>query len=120
MHAIVIDDSRATRRILRDILQQIGFEVNEAGDGRAGLECLARQGRTDLALVDRNMPDMDGLEFIRAVRADSRYRDLRLVLVTTPEELAGTRDAGADAYLPKPFTRETIWEQLERLSVLPS
>jgi two-component system chemotaxis response regulator CheY len=120
MHALVIDDSRATRRILRQILEKLGFEVSEAGDGREGLAHLARQGGVELALVDRNMPDMDGLEFIRAVRADGRYRDLRLVMVTTEEELAGARQAGADGYLGKPFTREALREQLQRLGVAPA
>ncbi|MGN6545398.1 MAG: response regulator, partial [Aureliella sp.] len=76
MRALVIDDSRATRRIIGDIMQRLGYEVTEAGNGREGLdrlEQLMQLGLPDVVLVDWNMPVMDGLEFIKAVRAVEAY-----------------------------------------------
>lgn len=122
MRALVIDDSKTMRSILGRILQQIGFEVAEAGDGRQGLDRLRQFGKPDLALVDWNMPEMNGCEFVRAVRADPAFSDLRLMMVTTENELsqvAAALDAGADEYVMKPFTREVIVEKLNLLGVGP-
>ena len=73
MRALVIDDARTMRLILKHVLTDIGFAVSEAGDGRAGLEQLERMDRPDVVFVDCFMPEMDGFEFLRAVRADARY-----------------------------------------------
>jgi two-component system chemotaxis response regulator CheY len=70
MRALVIDDSRAMRSILGRMLRELGFEVLEAGNGREAIACLEAPGGVDLALVDWNMPEMDGLEFVRQVRAE--------------------------------------------------
>ena len=115
MFALVVDDSKATRMILGQILRQIGFEVAEAGDGREGLEQLKRL-HPHAVLVDWNMPDMNGLEFVRAVRADPSYAGLRLLLVTSEEDqgqILIALEAGADAYVKKPFTKEVILEKLQ-------
>jgi two-component system, chemotaxis family, chemotaxis protein CheY len=123
MRALVIDDARAMRSILRQMLRPLGFEVAEAGDGRAGLEALRREGRPDVAFVDWNMPVMGGLDFVRAVRADAALAGLRLVLVTSEEERAQAdtaRAAGADGYVSKPFTPATIRGVLERLGLAPA
>jgi two-component system chemotaxis response regulator CheY len=123
MQALVIDDSKTVRSILRKILGQIGFEVSEAGNGREGLQRLGELERPDLALVDWNMPEMDGLEFVRAVRADPRYAGLRLMMVTTENELTRVHtalEAGADEYVMKPFTDEVIREKLELLGIAPA
>jgi two-component system chemotaxis response regulator CheY len=122
MHALVIDDSKAIRGILKKILGQIGFEVAEAANGREGLERVRELGPPDLALVDWNMPEMDGLEFVRAVRSDSRNSGVRLMMVTTENELARVNsalEAGADEYIMKPFTHEVIREKLELLGIAP-
>src|SRR3954466_10214314 len=98
MHALVVDDSKAVRSLLGRMLRQVGFEVAEAANGREGLERLRRPGRTDVALVDWNMPEMDGLEFVRTVRADPSLAGLRLMMVTTENELervAVALEAGA-------------------------
>jgi two-component system chemotaxis response regulator CheY len=120
VRALVIDDSKAVRRILGEILQELGFEVWEAANGREALRLLKEVEAADLALVDWNMPEMDGIEFVRAVRADTAYDDLRLIMVTTEAEedkVVGALNEGADAYVVKPFTKATIVQKLDVLGV---
>lgn len=122
MRALVIDDSRATRAILRRILQQLDFEVREAADGREAMGVLeaAGPGGIDLALVDWNMPVMDGLEFVKTVRARSDYDALILMMVTTEGDtghMVEALAAGANEYAMKPFTASVIEEKLALLGV---
>jgi two-component system chemotaxis response regulator CheY len=120
MHALAIDDSRAMRMILGQILKALGFEVTEAANGKEALERLKYIGHVDVALVDWNMPEMSGIEFVRAVRADDRYGDIRLMMVTTENEMSKIEEAlqaGADEYVMKPFSRMVIREKLELLGV---
>jgi two-component system chemotaxis response regulator CheY len=119
MRALVIDDARTMRLILKHVLTGIGFAVTEAGDGRAGLEQLARLGRPDVVFVDCFMPEMDGFAFLRAVRADARYAGLPVLMASAGEadEQAQARAAGADDFLVKPFSRESVLATLERLGV---
>jgi len=120
VRALVIDDSRTMRKILGRILQPMGFEVAEAGDGREGFERLRQAGNIDIVLVDWNMPEMDGLAFVRAVRADSTYEAVRLMMVTTESDLsrvATALEAGADEYVMKPFSEDVIREKLVLLGL---
>jgi|SRR5581483_2957454 len=120
MHALAIDDSRAMRMILAQILRALGFEVTEAANGREALERLPYVGPVDLALVDWNMPVMSGIEFVKAVRADPKLADMRLMMVTTENEMSKIEEAleaGADEYVMKPFSRSVIREKLELLGV---
>ena len=120
MRALVIDDSRAIRGILCKFLRELGFEVYEAGDGKDALSVLHEIRSADLALVDWEMPVMNGLEFVRAVRAERSFDCLRLMMVTTKsefEDVAQALDAGADEYVMKPFTKEAIEEKLMLLGV---
>ena len=83
MRALVIDDSKAIRIVLRKLLGELGFEVVEAADGREALQRLnGPMGPFDLALVDWNMPEMNGLEFVREVRGQGGHEDLTMVMVT--------------------------------------
>jgi len=126
MRALVVDDSRAMRAILSRILREAGFEVLEAEHGREALELLRKHHVTqpfELALVDWNMPEMGGYELIRAVRAEDAFRDVRLVMVTTEneiEQVAKALEAGADEYAMKPFTKEVILEKLAILGLVVS
>ena len=87
MRAILIDDSRAMRMILKRIVAKLGFEALEAGDGQEALDLIAGLPEVpDLALVDWNMPNMNGLEFVSAARHDPRLREMTLVIVTTESE----------------------------------
>jgi two-component system chemotaxis response regulator CheY len=120
MHALVVDDSDVIRKILTAYLQKLGFEVTAATNGREALEQLHGMERADVALVDWNMPEMDGIAFLREVRADVQYDALPVMMVTTNSELANVAqalDAGANEYIMKPFTAEMLKEKLELLGV---
>ena len=118
MHALVVDDSHTIRRILTTYLETLGFEVTAAVNGRDGLDRLKEMDKADLVLVDWNMPEMDGISFLRAVRADGDYDALPVMMVTTNSEIANVScalDAGANEYIMKPFTADMIREKLELL-----
>ena len=118
---LIIDDSKATRSILAESISSLGFDVFEAKDGKEALQLLGTMYAPVLALVDWYMPGMDGVEFIRTVRADERYKNLRLMMVTTAvnaEHIQLALDAGADEYVMKPFTPEIIREKLVLMGVL--
>ncbi len=120
MRALVIDDSRAIRLILKQILKDIGFEVSDAGNGLEALEKLKEVGEVDLALVDWNMPEMNGLEFVIAVRKEDKYNNMKMMMVTTETELsqvAKALEAGANEYVMKPFTKEIILEKITLMGI---
>ena len=120
MKALVIDDSKAMRIILKQILQSLGGTVEEAANGKEGLEKLKMIGKPDVVLVDWNMPEMNGLDFVRAVRANPVYRTLPLMMVTTETESAKMGKAlaaGANEYVMKPFTKDVILEKLKILGI---
>jgi two-component system chemotaxis response regulator CheY len=120
MRTLVIDDSKAMRIILKQILQSVGGTVEEAGNGKEGLEKLKGMGQADLVLVDWNMPEMNGLEFVRAVRANPSYRKLPVMMVTTETEasqMGKALAAGANEYVMKPFTKDVIKEKLKILGI---
>ena len=120
MKALIVDDSRAMRLVLRQIMAEIGFDVVEARHGREALTYLQGHDDTVVALVDWNMPEMNGLELVQAVRSDSRFDPLRLMMVTTETEMSHIQralTAGANEYLMKPFSREAVEEKLRMLGV---
>ncbi len=122
--ALVVDDSKAIRIILSEMLQNLGYVVSSAANGRLAAEVLACIPDTEipeLSLVDWNMPDMNGIEFVRHVRSNSRYDHMRLVMVTTethPEQMKTALSAGANEYIMKPFTEEMIREKLQLIGAL--
>jgi two-component system chemotaxis response regulator CheY len=118
---MIIDDSRAVRRILSRMLLEFGYEVCEAANGREGLALLERENAVCLILVDWNMPEMDGLGFVKCLRADSRYNSVKVVMVTTETELdrmVTALEAGADEYVMKPFTADIISDKLRLVGAL--
>ena len=120
MRALVVDDSRTTRMIIGRILREIGFEVLEAGNGQEALSKLQEIGTAELAMVDWNMPEMSGIDFVRAVRAETAYADMKMMMVTTESEVgqvATALEAGANEYAMKPFTKEVIQEKLALLGI---
>ncbi len=121
MRALVIDDSKAMRIILRGVLKQVGFtEVLEAENGRLGLELLRANPSVDCVLVDWYMPEMDGRTFIRTVRADPAFDALPVVMVTSESDagnMASALLAGASEYVIKPFTKDAIVEKLQILGL---
>ena len=122
MRALIVDDSRATRTIIRKMLSEVGFEVFEAADGVEALRRLKEIDPPDVLLVDWNMPEMNGYDLVRAVRGDSQYDKVPLMMVTSETELgqmAKALEAGANEYVMKPFTKDVITEKLALLGVLP-
>src|ERR1039457_1636115 len=121
MLALVIDDSRTMRTIIGTILRQIGMDVIEAGTGLQGLEQLEQNPDVDLVLVDWNMPEMNGLDFIKAMRAQYTYDHIRILMVTSEtqlEQVTKAMSAGADEYLMKPFSRDILLAKLDLLDIL--
>jgi len=120
MRVLIIDDSTATRAILKGIMKEIGFEVFEAGHGCEALERLKTIGKPDLALVDWNMPEMNGYDFICSVRADHAYDDLLLMMVTSETEISKMTkalEAGANEYIMKPFSKDALLEKLSMMGI---
>jgi two-component system chemotaxis response regulator CheY len=124
MRAMVIDDSRAMRMILRRIVTKLSFEVIEAEDGQEALDLLARMAEVpELALIDWNMPNVNGLEFVTKVRSEPRLREMTLVMVTTESEqnqIVRALAAGAHEYVIKPFTEGSMIEKLALLGLVPT
>jgi two-component system chemotaxis response regulator CheY len=115
MQALIIDDSRAMRMILKKNLLEMGFDVSEADNGLTGLDALGQEPRPELVLVDWNMPEMNGYDFVKAVRSKSEYDPVKLVVVSSETQAEGVdrmEEAGADEYLTKPFTKELLAEKL--------
>ena len=122
MRALVIDDSRAMRRIVARILADLGYDIVEAADGQQALDVLASGPLPELACVDWNMPVMDGLTFVSKVRANREWRDLTLMMVTTESEqsqIVRALAAGAHEYLIKPFTADALRDKLLLLGLVP-
>ena len=121
MRAMVIDDSRAMRAILRSALVKEGFEViAEVANGKQALEALRASDKLDLVLVDWNMPEMSGIEIIGIVRAERSFSLTKLMMVTTetePSHIRRALDAGADEYIMKPFTRDALQTKLTLLGL---
>ena len=122
MRALIIDDSRAMRSILRRTLAALGFDIQEAGHGQEAMELLATGDvLPDVCLVDWNMPVMNGLEFVSAVRGTAEWRRMTLMMVTTESEysqIVRALAAGAHEYVIKPFTGDAIVEKLSLLGLV--
>ncbi len=120
MRALIVDDSRFVRDFLRGLLEEKGIECEEAADGQAGLDKLSETPDFDLALVDWNMPVMDGLEMVKHLRAEG-HKEMKVMMVTTEAEndyILRALDAGADEYLMKPFDDEALTEKLAMMGLV--
>ncbi|HST99562.1 MAG TPA: response regulator [Geodermatophilus sp.] len=118
----MIDDSRAMRRIVSSILVGLGYEVRDAGHGREGLDVLDEGWIPELVCVDWNMPVMDGLQFVSAVRSNPAWRSMTIMMVTSESEhtqIVRALAAGAHEYVIKPFTADAIRDKLALLGLLP-
>jgi len=120
MRALIVDDSRFVRGYLRGLLEEKEFECEEAADGQAGMDQLKSRPPYDLALVDWNMPVMNGLEMLEQLRAQG-LASVKVMMVTTEAEndfIVRALDAGADEYLMKPFDEEALSEKLAMLGLV--
>jgi two-component system chemotaxis response regulator CheY len=113
---LVVDDSSTMRRIIINTLSRIGYtNVVEAEHGKAGLEKLA-QGGVEMIITDWNMPEIDGLEFVGAVRgSDGSIPILMVPTNAAKEDIVSALQAGVNNYVVKPFTPETLKEKIESL-----
>ena len=122
MQALVVDDSEAVRGMLSEHLTQLGFEVEQAGNGFEALAKLQTMPELAVVLLDWSLPGMDGLEVLRLVRADARYSAVPVVMVTTEDQpplVVEAFDAGASEYLMKPFDAQAVLEKLLLLGLDP-
>jgi len=118
MKILVVDDFPTMRRIIKNLLKDLGFEnVDEAEDGAMGLEKL-RNGSFDFVVSDWNMPNMDGLQMLTHIRADDALKHLPVLMVTAEakkENIIAAAQAGANGYVVKPFTAATLEEKLNKI-----
>src|SRR5947208_3041987 len=118
---MVVDDSRAVRKLLGQILRDIGYDVIEAGNGREALEAaLGCAVPLELILTDWNMPVMNGLEFLKAIRAEAKFDAVPVIMVTTEtemENMVAALEAGANEYVMKPFTRDILADKLRMAGI---
>lgn len=122
LRVLIVDDSRAIRMILRRALSELGYTACEAGNGREALGVLEQEGaRLSLMLVDWNMPEMSGLDLVKAVRSHHRYAGVPIVMVTTETEIdhiSQALEAGANEYVMKPFTKEVLEDKLRSMNLI--
>ncbi|TAM90136.1 MAG: chemotaxis protein CheY [Candidimonas sp.] len=115
---LIVDDFPTMRRIVKNLLRDLGYErMEEAEDGAAGLERL-REGGFDFVISDWNMPNLDGLSMLKAIRADGALSKLPVLMVTAEakkENIIAAAQAGASGYVVKPFTAATLEEKLKKI-----
>ena len=120
--AMIVDDSRAMRAILGKFLRELGFEIHEATSGLDALVKIRKIAMPDIVLVDWNMPEMDGCEFLRRIRSEKEFASVPVMMVTTEsemEQVSVALDAGANEYLMKPFDKQSLLEKLMLIGVDP-
>ncbi len=124
MRALIVDDSRTMRMIVGNILRELGFEIGQAGDGLEALKWTEDNGFPELACVDWNMPEMNGLEFVIALRNRPGSESTKILMITTESDadnVASAMTSGANEYLIKPFTKDSISQKLGLMGLnLPS
>ena len=121
MRMLIIDDSSTMRNYLAAIVADLGIETEQAHDGADGLEVLANRPAFEAALVDWDMPRMNGIEFVRAVRNLPEFAELKLMMVTSHNSMQDVRAAlacGADDFLMKPVDSAMVADKLAMLGLL--
>ena len=124
MKMLIVDDSKAMRTFLQHLASELSFQTEEAEDGREGLSKLIHNDPRDpfaVALVDWEMPNMNGLEMVRSVRRNRDFNSLKVMMVTTlnnMDNVTAALEAGADDFLMKPVTRELLEEKLQILGMV--
>lgn len=116
-HVMAVDDSKTMREMVSFTLKSAGFQVSEAVDGAAALSVL-KSVKVDAVVTDLNMPNLDGVALIRALRSDPRYKTTPILMLTTesdPAKKSLGKDAGATGWLVKPFNPEKLVETLRKV-----
>lgn len=118
MKILVVDDFSTMRRIIKNLLRELGFSnIDEADDGQTALPKL-QTGGFDFLVTDWNMPGMTGIDLLKAVRGDPALADLPVLLVTAEakrEQIVEAAQAGVNGYVIKPFTAQTLEEKIEKI-----
>jgi two-component system chemotaxis response regulator CheY len=117
MKILIVDDDKTTRKLLGLYLKSKGFEVLHAENGLDGLEKLGSES-VNMVISDLNMPYMDGIEFVKAVRADAQQSHLPILMITTEqdtEERERAVSAGVNGYLTKPVTAEVVMQNIRQI-----
>ncbi|MGK0304293.1 MAG: two-component system chemotaxis response regulator CheY [Gammaproteobacteria bacterium] len=118
MKILVVDDFSTMRRIIKNLLKDLGFaNIQEADDGNTALPML-QQGDFDFVVTDWNMPGMQGIDLLRAIRADVNLKHIPVLMVTAEakkEQIVAAAQAGVNGYVIKPFTAATLKEKLAKI-----
>jgi two-component system chemotaxis response regulator CheY len=121
--ALIVDDSKTIRMIIRRILVELGYETCEAGNGVEALKVLeVEKDAIKLVLADWNMPEMNGLDLVKQIRQLPEFAEMKVIMVTTETELThmtSALEAGANEYVMKPFTKDILLEKLELIGISP-
>ncbi|SMP88373.1 two-component system, chemotaxis family, response regulator CheY [Epsilonproteobacteria bacterium SCGC AD-308-O04] len=116
MKLLVVDDSSTMRRIIKNTLARLGYkDILEGADGLEGWAAMDANPDIDMLITDWNMPEMNGLELVKKVRADDRFKDVPIIMVTTEggkAEVITALKAGVNNYIVKPFTPQVLKEKL--------
>jgi len=118
MKILIVDDFSTMRRIIKNLLRDLGFNnTDEADDGQTGLPKL-QSGNFDFLVTDWNMPGMTGIDLLRAVRADEKLKTLPVLMVTAEakkEQIVLAAQEGVNGYIVKPFTAQTLKEKIDKI-----
>ncbi len=118
MKILIVDDFSTMRRIIKNLLRDLGFnDTTEADDGQTALPLL-QTGKFDFLVTDWNMPGMDGLTLLKTVRADEKLSSLPVLMVTAEakrDQIVEAAQAGVNGYVVKPFTAVTLKEKIEKI-----
>ena len=118
MKILVVDDFSTMRRIIKNLLRDLGFNnVQEADDGKTALPIL-QTGGIDFLITDWNMPGMQGIDLLKTVRADEKLSALPVLMVTAEqkkEQIVAAAEAGVNGYIVKPFTATTLKEKIDKI-----
>ena len=118
MKILIVDDFSTMRRIIKNLLRELGFSnTSEADDGSTALPML-KSGGFDFLITDWNMPNMEGIALLKAVRADPMLKSLPVLMVTAEakrDQIVEAAQAGVNGYIVKPFTAETLKEKIDKI-----
>jgi two-component system chemotaxis response regulator CheY len=119
MRILVVDDFSTMRRIVKNLLKELGFSnFSEAEDGVQAWDAVETAGGFDFIVSDWNMPNMTGIDFLRKVRADARFKDTPFLLITAEakrSQIFEAAEAGVNGYIVKPFTAATLNEKIQKI-----
>ena len=121
MKVMLVDDSNTMRRIQKNVIEQVGItDIAEAADGKDAYEKLS-ENPVDIILLDWNMPNMDGITFLKAIRSMEKFNAIKVIMCTSESEkpkILEALKAGANSYIVKPFTPEVLTAKLKELKLI--